>query len=314
MSGLERFEGAILGAACGDALGAWTESMTPSAIKAQFGGRLATFPDAPHPYLKGENVFHFTDDTQLSLCVAESLIEKGDVDIADLADRFVTWSLSPDSARSPSLTCMRATRNLRDGVAPDQSGLPSTCGAAVARLVPFGLFFMHDKDRCREAAIRASNITHRDPSSDAAAATVALAVAHLAGGEDPDELVDFLLCHAAPYSDEFAQHLRYVNQCIGLDDEAAFNCLGRGDSLLEVVPSSLYCFACHTDDYREAIVTAVNRGGRADSVASVVGALSGCQLGISAIPVRWRNRLEKAETLKETARRLYEAACQDGNG
>jgi len=306
----ERFEGALLGAACGDALGAWTESYTPSAIYALYGGRLEDFPqNSAHPYLTDGTLFHFTDDTQLTLCVAESMAEQEGFDPRHIAMRMVEWSQSPDNIRQPSRTCMRATRNLRDGMSPAHSGVPSTCGAATARVVPIGLYYAFDEARCSDLARQTLAMTHRDSQVEAAAAAVSLAVAKLVSGTDPSEVFAAVTKGITPINQAFATQLAIVEQCLGLDDTAAFNCLGRSDSVGDVVASAFFAFLRHPDDFRETVLTAVNAGGKADSVACLAGALAGCTLGISAIPTEWLEQLEKADHLRSTARRLCNVAA-----
>src|SRR3954451_547211 len=86
-----RVAGALIGSAVGDALGAPFEFGPPGRFSARFpteargvatemcgGGSLGWEP--------GE----FTDDTQMALMVAESLIENDGLDEADLSERFRT--------------------------------------------------------------------------------------------------------------------------------------------------------------------------------------------------------------------------------
>lgn len=46
--------------------------------------------DGPH----GQVVRTITDDTEMALCIARSLAERGTFEPADIADRFVTWKAS----------------------------------------------------------------------------------------------------------------------------------------------------------------------------------------------------------------------------
>ena len=74
MDELERYRGAILGLAAGDALGTTLEFSAPPCdpIDDIIGG-------GPFGLEPGE----WTDDTSLALCLAESLIEKGGFDPID---------------------------------------------------------------------------------------------------------------------------------------------------------------------------------------------------------------------------------------
>src|SRR3954471_2807228 len=86
-----RVAGALVGSAVGDALGAPFECGPPGWFTARFpeptrGAR--TEMCGGGPWEPGE----FTDDTQMALLVAMSLVERGGLDEADLFDRFRTWA------------------------------------------------------------------------------------------------------------------------------------------------------------------------------------------------------------------------------
>ena len=79
----DRYRGALLGLATGDALGTTLEFKPPG-----------TF--APLTDMIGGGPFHlkpgqWTDDTSMALCLAESLIEKRGFDAKDQMDRYCSW-------------------------------------------------------------------------------------------------------------------------------------------------------------------------------------------------------------------------------
>jgi ADP-ribosyl-[dinitrogen reductase] hydrolase len=79
----ERYRGALLGLAAGDALGTPLEFKPP--------GTFAPLADmiggSPFDLEPGE----WTDDTSMALCLAESLIEKRGFDAKDQMDRYCSW-------------------------------------------------------------------------------------------------------------------------------------------------------------------------------------------------------------------------------
>jgi ADP-ribosylglycohydrolase len=79
----DRYRGALLGLAAGDALGTTLEFEAPG-----------TF--APLSDIVGGGPFHlpagaWTDDTSMALCLAESLVERGGFDAVDQLERYVRW-------------------------------------------------------------------------------------------------------------------------------------------------------------------------------------------------------------------------------
>src|SRR3989338_4950144 len=80
---LERFRGALLGLACGDAVGTTVEFKSRGSflpVTDMVGG-------GPFRLKPGE----WTDDTSMALCLATSLVECGRFDPADQMQRYCRW-------------------------------------------------------------------------------------------------------------------------------------------------------------------------------------------------------------------------------
>src|SRR3712207_2237723 len=113
-----RVAGALVGSAVGDALGAPFEFGPPGRFSARFpaparGARTEMCGGGTLDREPGE----FTDDSQMALLVATSLVERGGLDAADLFDRFGTWA----AADPPDIGQARAVLG---------SGLPWDAAAA----------------------------------------------------------------------------------------------------------------------------------------------------------------------------------------
>jgi len=83
MEQVERYRGALLGLAAGDALGATVEFRE----RGNFEPMTDIVGGGPHRLEAGQ----WTDDTSMALCLAESLIAKGGMDLADQLERYVRW-------------------------------------------------------------------------------------------------------------------------------------------------------------------------------------------------------------------------------
>ncbi len=124
-----RFRGCLYGLACGDALGAQTEFCDLSQIHEKYGA--SGIQDMPEPAL-------ITDDTQMTIALANALCRAGEKPVATLADamaeEFVAWYKSPENNRAPGNTCLNACRQLAEGCSWRQSGLRNSkgCGANIA--------------------------------------------------------------------------------------------------------------------------------------------------------------------------------------
>ncbi|MDD4093365.1 MAG: ADP-ribosylglycohydrolase family protein, partial [Methanothrix sp.] len=72
---LDRFRGCLFGVAAGDALGMPTEGYTAQEIQSKFGLVRDMLPAPAGHFHTGLSAGQFTDDTEETLLLAESLIE-----------------------------------------------------------------------------------------------------------------------------------------------------------------------------------------------------------------------------------------------
>lgn len=79
----DRYAGALLGLACGDAIGTTVE-FSPR-------GSFANVTDMTGGGPFGLKAGQWTDDTSMALCLAESLLTKGGFDPADQMNRYLNW-------------------------------------------------------------------------------------------------------------------------------------------------------------------------------------------------------------------------------
>lgn len=304
-----RFEGAILGLAIGDALGWPTEFLSLHEIHARFGPEGVTDFVAASRHPPGT----YTDDTQMSIAVAEALIEAGrkplDVLMPVMARRFVEWARSPENDRAPGTACMAGCRNLASGKDWRTAGNPGSkgCGSAM-RAAPIGLYYHGDLARVVEVGCASSLPTHGHRTAIAAAAGTAVAVALLVEGAAPQDLVPRLLETTGSLDGDCAAKIRQVLSVLDKPPAEAMRILGDAWVGEEALADALYCFLRSPDDYRRTVLAAANSNGDSDSIACIAGAMSGAFNGIEAIPDRWRREVENADYLTDLAKRLYAAS------
>jgi ADP-ribosyl-[dinitrogen reductase] hydrolase len=74
-----------------------------------------------------------------------------------------------------------------------------------------------------------------------------------------------------------------------------------------VLAIALEAFAA-TDNFRDAVLHAANRGGNSDVAATACGQLAGAHYGASAIPAPWRDCLLQRNLIETYADRLLQHA------
>lgn len=296
-----RFVGAIAGFAVGDALGMPAEFLTRSQIRRYYGMPITDFVRA-HPghacdFLPAGS---YTDNTQMMLATAESLIEYERFDPAKLADALLSWYLNTVPHRAPMRANMRACKHLSTGRAWTKSGVFSSgCGAAV-RMPPIGLFFYRNTQAITRAALDASLITHTEPRARAASAAVAHMVARLVQSTDgcsPGEQVLETADQVESLDRDIASMLRWVTQIVHLPPEEALFEIGTSADVIEAIPAATYCFLKYPRNFSQAVISAVNAGDAADSIGALTGCFVGALAGIERIPENWTTEVENSDVL-----------------
>ena len=305
-----RFVGSILGTFIGDALGMPVDGMPPGAIVHRHGLVLDLLPAR-----LGAGTY--TDDTEMTLALAESLVCVRGFDGPDLANRFVTRF---DSRRGYGRGTREALRLLRDGTAWNEAaagvfGHGSFGNGSAARVAPVGLLYHDDLDQVAAIARQTSSVTHAHPLGRAGAAVqamgVALALRWGLQGEDSLDPGLFLAAISSRLEDKeglFGECLDKVRLMLdrhpGLTPEASLDerlelaedvsaVLGHDSRTFQSVPAALYAFLSSRGSVEWALATAVSLGGDTDTIAAMTGAMAGAHLGEEALPARWREGLEE---------------------
>lgn len=296
----DRFRGVLLGVAVGDALGAPLEfqpASSPQAlVREMIGGGWQQL--AP-----GE----WTDDTQMTLCVVESLLVKRVFDPDDIARRFVAWLQS--HPKDIGLHTRRVLQDIADGMHWEAASLDAyhadpenAPNGSLMRCAPLSLFFYRHPEYIAELSPVLSRITHAHPDCEWSCVFANVLLTCLLQGMGAAEAVDFAYEALTDAGDELKER-------IGRAMESECDTLSTG-WVLDTLEVALWCFL-HTSDFESAVVTAVNRGADSDTVGAVVGAMAGARYGMTAIPPRWLTVLKNGDLLQRYADGLFDLAMAD---
>ena len=164
-----RVAGTIIGAVVGDALGAPFEFGPPGAYGRLFptdarGVRTEMCGGGSLGWKPGE----FTDDTQMALLLASSIVERGGLDEADVFDRFRTWvAAGPPDVGNQTHSVLSSSRPW--DVAADEHFARTGHAAgngSLMRTTPAALWFSPTgRGATMDAARRISALTHGDPAA-----------------------------------------------------------------------------------------------------------------------------------------------------
>lgn len=296
-----RIRGALYGVAVGDALGAPLEFMTAEQIRKKYGTVMEMIGGGWLNVRPGE----ITDDTQMSLAVAEGILADPASPCAEVGDRFIEWMAS--GPKDVGNTCRSAILLARSAL---QSGEPNTAetwfnaakrtaeakggfgggNGALMRTIYPSVYYRRQKD-ARRIANDIGRMTHWDEES-AHAIDLYTAMVHMLTKSDFRSIEDCEAQLANTQYDDVELHCRdleptgYVVNSLG----CALQC----------------CRKAHS--FEEAVVMAANLGGDADTIAAITGGLAGAYYGYDAIPRRWIDAL--SSSVKAQLDRLAKAAVE----
>ncbi len=281
-----RFEGCLLGLAVGDALGAKFEAHPAAAIRARF-------PTADHLLGYPQEEIWYTDDTQMAIGVAETLVAHGRVVEEHLCRAFVANYVPSRGYGRGARAVLEAMEEGRDHRQVAEKYFPggSYGNGAAMRVAPVGLFFRDDQRLLWEEARASALPTHLHPLGIEGAQLLALAVALCSRTDRFDRSAYFAALLSACESDAFRAQLEAAAQVQSPEDLAR---LGNGIEALFSVPTAIAGFALTPESYEATISNAIFLGGDTDTIAAMAGALSGAYLGAGRLPARLVGLLESS--------------------
>lgn len=300
---LDRFRGCLLGVAVGDALGMPVEGYSAYEIESKFDRVRDMMPAPSDHFHSGLEAGQFTDDTEETLLLAESMIESSGFSVERFADKLMgwgsLWALDENLNRGVGFTTRSSVESLLSGTSWKESGLTiPTCGSAM-RSAPIGLIYRCDLSLAGRYADLQSIPTHCGPASRAGAIAVAVAVALCLQGFPKDTVLRTASSLAGVADKRFADRLLWISSLQDLEPSQALAEIGNSPDVSETVPAAFYCFLMFEPE--EALITAASSGGDTDSIASIAGSLFGAALGTGWIPERWLTCLEDRERIERVA-------------
>lgn len=268
---LNKALGAYLGFACGDALGATVEFMSPKQIQKRYGVHRDMIGGGWLALEAGQ----VTDDTQMSLALGQAITDHQGWNIQAVADNFVAWLESgpPDIGN----TCRRGIERYRDN--GELFGLPRDDDAgngACMRNLPVVLATLKRPDYFSVWSLQQSHITHNHPLSNAATLTLGRIVNCLINGQEMDACKQEAERLIGQYG-EFA-YSPYPGKASGY--------------IVDTVQTVLHYFFS-TDSFESCLIATVNQGGDADTTGALAGMLAGAKYGIGQIPGRWLQQMDQ---------------------
>ena len=270
---VNRLRSAVYGIAIGDALG----------LPVQFLPR-DSYPKVTE-MIKSEKLpwpaGTWSDDTSLTLATVDSLLTCEGVDIPDMRARFMDW--------------MDNGAYTQDGEAFDQGfttvhALTHGCGCtneqsngngSLMRILPLAFV----KNLSDEQIAQVSGITHAHPLSVEACTVYVHAAQLILDGFSLTEALE-----TASLSSEIFSYLADISS-------RKRNEIRSTGYVKDSLEASFWCLLT-TDNFRDALIRAVNLGDDTDTIGAITGGMAGLAYGMESVPDSWMNALRKKEIIE----------------
>jgi ADP-ribosyl-[dinitrogen reductase] hydrolase len=295
---LDRYQGCLLGLACGDAVGTTVE----------FRPR-GSFP--PVTGMTGGGPFHlepgqWTDDTSMALCLGESLLQRAGFDARDQMTRYLNWSQwgylsSNGTCFDIGMTVQAALMRFQQHGEPFAGSTdPRSAGnGSLMRLAPVVLYYFPVMDDVLRFSGESSRTTHGAAEAVESCRLFGRLLAQALRGDGkpgvalapglPLQQPKVAALAAGRYRDKPIEQIAGTGYCI------------------ESLEAALWCFH-HTTSFEAAVLAAANLGADADTTAAITGQLAGAHYGRSGIPAGWLQKLCMRTDIEAMAGALHDAA------
>lgn len=249
--------GALYGFAIGDSMGATTEFMTEAEIKRQYGQVDDLIGGGWLKFKPGE----VTDDTQMMICVIDAIMsvskEKGSLKaIGNDFKKECMQNFVKWFLTGPKDVGNQCAKAIRYYMSTKQYIHPekNSCGnGSLMRALPFALLGLSDLN------IIQGKLTHNN-----------------------------YIC-----SYTIGKYTQLICNClVGNYQIEKYRKASPSGYVVDTYECVLRHFA-NAKSFEEGIISAVNEGGDADTIAAIAGGVLGAKFGIENIPNNWINKLDK---------------------
>jgi ADP-ribosylglycohydrolase len=305
---IEKIKSLLFGVAVGDALGVPVEFKSREKIKQN-----------PVTDMMGYGTYNqppgtWSDDSSLTFCLAEALTQT--FDLNTIGQNFVKWryenywtphgdvfDIGISTSKAISRICNGAKPELAGGCEAGDNG-----NGSLMRISPL-VFHLLDKttDERFEITKQVSSITHGHIRSVIACFYYLEFARQLYEGKNKEEIYKNLqteipncLISRSVSSVEIDLFDRLLKGNIHELPEEEISSSGY---VLHTLEASIWCLLT-ADNYKDAVLKAVNLGGDTDTTSAVTGGLAGLLYGFEDIPENWIKLLARKGDIADLAKRL----------
>ena len=237
----------------------------------------------------------WSDDTSMTLATMASIINKKGIDYPDIMDEFLEWyhnskfTNSAEGRFDIGITTQNALSNYENGSPALESGCSGerdNGNGSLMRILPLA----YVKDANYETVENVSCLTHAHKRSKIACALyVEITRSMIENDLTIEEHID-LACDKIKEYYKDSEELMHFQKIFDKDLD---DVCGKG-YVIYTFECVIHCLLT-TDNYRDAVLKAVNFGEDTDTTAAICGGLAGIYYGYDSIPVDWIKQINKVD-------------------
>ncbi|WP_433618308.1 ADP-ribosylglycohydrolase family protein [Paenibacillus cellulositrophicus] len=281
----DRLKGGLFGVAVGDALGGTTEFMSVREVKAQYDYLTEIIGGGVWQLEPGE----VTDDTMMTLCVAEGILENPAEPLEAIGRYFLEWyqSRPKDIGNIIRHVFEKYEGDWLEAAFIAHADMGQSGGnGSLMRCLPAALAY-NDPAEVERVTIMQSRMTHYDPRCAEACVIYNRIADRLLRGEDLSEAI-----LAEIKGSEYEGMI---------EDEP--DCPPSG-FVVHTFRWVLHILL-HASDFSDAVQRAANLGGDSDTIGAIAGGLAGIYYGYEGIPAKYAEAILIKDRLDRLVSQLY---------
>lgn len=271
----------------------------------------------------------WTDDTSMTLCLVDSLAEKGELDFDDIMEKFVRWMVGNEytphgKAFDMGETCISAIFNYKKRGLP-----PLECGGkkenqngngSIMRIAPLAFYLLEkfgldafDSDEAFDATHKVSSLTHAHEIALIGCDIYLASILEAVRGRKKDEILKNVLPKMQAYVERnprFTAAFEKYGRIFKSDFAALLeDSISSSGYVLHTLEAALWSFLT-TDSYEECLLKVINLGSDTDSVGAVAGGLAAVYYsGVEgrSIPEKWVSKIENIDLIEKIVAKYLSA-------
>lgn len=284
-----RILGGLFGVACSDALGGTLEFLTQTEGQKKYGCLKDIIGGGCWDLEPGE----VTDDTMMTIAVAEGILDDPENPVNYIGERFIDWYNSDpkdvgniiDVALSEYKRNNDWTRTAK--FAHDYCSGMSAGNGSLMRCIPVALYY-EDINKMIEVTEQQSKLTHYDEKAARACIFYNKLANKYINGASKIPAIREVIEEFPEYKEVFNKRKKELNP---------------SGYVVDSLICSLWCFI-NTVTFEDAVCEAVNLCGDADTVGAITGGIAGVYYGFEKIPERWKDKILVKDKLIEISEKL----------